>query len=136
VSEGAAPTRPGEFAAYTLTFALGIYGGFYSGGYVTILTAVFVRLFGMQFVEAVATTKTVNAVSSLIASLIFMHKGLVDYRLGLVLGAVMFTGAFAGARIALGLNEVWLRRIFFATVMLLAAKMLLLDLLLKGILRG
>ena len=35
--------------AYVLTFFLGIYGGLYSGGYVTILTAVFVAFLGMTF---------------------------------------------------------------------------------------
>jgi uncharacterized membrane protein YfcA len=121
----AAPTAAGEFAAYALTFALGIYGGFFSGGYVTMLTALFVSLFRMTFVEAVATTKFVNIFSSLIATLIFMWRGLVDYKLGVLLGLSMFAGAFFGARVALKLNNLWLRRIFLSTVILLALKTIL-----------
>lgn len=120
-------TRATEVVAYALTFALGIYGGFFSGGYVTMLTAVFVALFRMTFVEAVATTKIVNVFSSLIATLIFMWRGLVDYKLGVLLGLSMFAGAFVGARIALKLNNLWLRRVFLATVILLALKILLYD---------
>jgi uncharacterized membrane protein YfcA len=120
-----APTRMTEVVAYALTFALGIYGGFFSGGYVTMLTAVFVALFRMTFVEAVATTKLVNVFSSLIATVIFMWRGLVDYKLGVLLGLSMFAGAFVGARVALKLNNLWLRRIFLATVMLLALKTIL-----------
>ncbi len=54
-----------------MTFILGIYGGFFSGGYVTLLTAAYVMLFRMTFVEAIATTKFINIFSSLIATIIF-----------------------------------------------------------------
>ena len=131
----AATTSAGEWTAYALTFALGIYGGFYSGGYVTLLTAVFVALFRMSFVEAVATTKIINVFSSLVATLVFMWHGLVDYRLGLILAVFMFVGAFVGARVALRLDERWLRRIFLATVVALALKILLYDFLWKGLLK-
>lgn len=126
------PTRATNFAAYALTFALGIYGGFFSGGYVTMLTALFVALFRMTFVEAVSTTKIVNIFSSLVATIIFMARGLVDYKLGIILGLAMFAGAFAGARVALKLNNIWLRRIFVWTVLALAFKILLYDFLWKG----
>lgn len=127
------PTHAAVRAAYAATFALGIYGGFYSGGYVTLLTAAFVALFRMRFVEAVATTKIVNVFSSLVATLIFMWHGLVDYRLGALLAVIMFLGAFVGARVALRLNELWLRRVFLSTVVALALKILFYDFLWKGI---
>jgi uncharacterized membrane protein YfcA len=124
----AAPSRFAEGAGYAGTFALGIYGGFFSGGYVTLLTAVYIALFQMTFLEAVAITKVINIFSSGAATLIFMARGLVDYRLGLVLGAVMFIGATIGARVALRMQNVWLRRIFLAAVIALALKTLLYDL--------
>ena len=122
-----------EWIGYAATFALGIYGGFFSGGYVTLLTAAFVALFRMSFVEAVATTKVINVFSSLVATLVFMANGLVDYRLGALLAVVMFAGAFVGARVALKLDDLWLRRIFLATVIALALKILLYDFLWKGL---
>lgn len=125
-----------EIAGYAATFALGVYGGFYSGGYVTMLTAAYVSLFRMRFVEAVATTKIVNVFSSLVATLVFMRAGLVDYKLGALLAVVMFAGAFVGARVALKLKEESLRRIFLATVVALALKILLYDFLWKGLLKG
>jgi hypothetical protein len=87
----------------------------------------------MKFVEAVATTKLVNVFSSGAATFVFMWRGLVDYRLGALLAVAMFAGAFAGARVALKLNETWLRRIFVATVLLLALKILLYDVIRKGL---
>lgn len=106
------------------TFGLAIYGGLFSGGYVTILTAVFVSLLGMSYAESVGTTKVVNVFSSLVATAVFMWQGLVDYRLGLILGLTMFAGAFAGASLAVKINEKRLRQIFLLAVLLLSVKML------------
>jgi uncharacterized protein len=112
------------FSGYTVTFLLAVYGGFFSGGYVTMLTAAFVLLFGMTFLQAVATTKLVNVFSSGVATLVFFSHGIVDIRLGVILGVTMFLGAMLGGRIALSLNAVWLRRIFIAAVLGLAVRML------------
>lgn len=109
-------------SAYVLTFLLGIYGGLYSGGYVTMLTPCFVAFFGMTFTEAVANTKLINVFSSLVASAIFAYQGLIDYRLGIILAVTMFIGAYVGAHTVTKLNDLWLKRIFIATVLILAAK--------------
>jgi uncharacterized membrane protein YfcA len=109
---------------YILTFALGIYGGLYSGGYVTMLTAALVAFFGMTFTESVASTKLINIFSSAIATLIFMWQGLVDYRLGFILAVTMFIGAYIGAHTVTKLSDVWLKRIFIGAVLILAVKTL------------
>ncbi len=111
--------------AYVLAFLLAIYGGLYSGGYVTILTTVFVAFLGMTFTEAIAGTKFINVFSSLIATIIFMRQGLVDYKLGVILAVVMFVAAFVGAHTVTKLNDIWLKRIFLLTVLLLAIKTIL-----------
>lgn len=112
---------------YALTFLAGIYGGLFSGGYVTILTAIFVAAFRMSYLEAIATTKLVNVVSSGIATAIFLWQGLVDYRLGVVLAVAMFAGGVLGAKAARRLAERWLKRIYLAAVYILGIKALLLD---------
>ena len=120
----ATPTPSISPVVYFLTFLLAIYGGLYSGGYVTVLTAVLVAFAAMSFGESVAATKLINVFSSGIATLIFMWQGLVDYQLGIFLAIAMFAGAFVGAHYASTMNERWLRRIFVATVFILAVKML------------
>jgi uncharacterized protein len=115
---------PAVFAGYVVTFLLAVYGGFFSGGYITMLTAAFVILFGMTFLQAVATTKVVNVFSSGVATLVFLWRGVVDIRLGVILGVIMFLGALLGGRIALSLNVLWLRRIFVIAVFALALRML------------
>ncbi len=115
---------PVSVVTYLLAFLLAIYGGLYSGGYVTVLTAVLVTFAAMNFSESVAATKFINVFSSGIATLVFMWQGLVDYRLGIFLAISMFAGAFIGAHYATKMNEIWLRRIFIATVFILAIKTL------------
>jgi uncharacterized membrane protein YfcA len=119
----------GEFLTYALTFLLGIYGGLYSGGYTTMLTAIYVSFAGMTFTEAVANTKLINIFSSLIATLIFAWQGLIDYQLGIILAITMFIAAYIGAKFVTKISDLWLRRIFLATVLILAAKILFFDVL-------
>ncbi len=111
--------------AYVITFLMAIYGGLFSGGYVTILTASYIAFFGMTYTEAIAETKIINIFSSAIATLIFMWQGLIDYKLGLILAVVMFVGAYIGAKTVTKLNDLWLKRIFLSTVLLLAVKTIL-----------
>lgn len=108
--------------AYILAFVLAIYGGLYSGGYVTLLTATCVAFLGMTFTEAVASTKLINVFSSCVASAIFMRQGLVDYRLGAILAVTMFVAAYVGAKTVTRVNDLWLRRIFLTTIIILAIK--------------
>jgi uncharacterized protein len=110
VERSTIPSSPGaELVGYLFTFLLGIYGGFFSGGYITILTAVYVAFFRLSFLEGIATTKLINVCSSAVATGVFMWHGLVDYRLGLILGVTMFVGAMGGARLAIKVGDEWLR---------------------------
>ncbi|MEB3178453.1 MAG: sulfite exporter TauE/SafE family protein [Nostocaceae cyanobacterium] len=120
----ASPSPAAVVAAYGVTFILGIYGGFFSGGYVTLLTAAYVALFRMTFLEAVANTKLINVFSSLVATIIFIINGIVDYQLGIILSITMFIGGLVGAQVAIWLSNKWLRRIFITTVIILAIKTL------------
>jgi uncharacterized membrane protein YfcA len=129
VPAAGAHLRTAEIAGYMVTFALGLYGGFFSGGYVTLLTAAYVALFRMTFVEAVSITKVINIVSSLVATLVFMWRGLIDYKLSILLGAVMFFGASLGGYLTLKIPDMWLRRVFLTAVVILALKILLYDVL-------
>jgi uncharacterized protein len=119
------PSRIAELTGYTVTFGLGIYGGFFSGGYVTMLTVAYINLFRMSFVEAIGITKLVNIFSCLVAVVIFASQGILDYQLGVILGITMFLGGLIGGQFALRLDDFWLKCIFIVTVVGLAVKLIL-----------
>jgi uncharacterized protein len=85
------------------------------------------RSSGLHSFEAIATTKLMNVFSSAVATGVFMWHGLVDYKLGLILGATMFVGALVGARFAIRIGNLWLRRIFLTAVWILGLKALIFD---------
>lgn len=116
----AIPAKILEIGGYLATFFLGIYGGFFSGGYVTLLTAAYVMLFRMTLIQAIATTKLINIFSFLIATLIFASQGIVDYPLGMLLGVEMFIGGIIGAKVALKLSNVWLQRLYLIVLFVLS----------------
>ncbi|HKX83001.1 MAG TPA: sulfite exporter TauE/SafE family protein, partial [Pyrinomonadaceae bacterium] len=116
--------RPEIHAAVGMAavFFLGVYGGLYSGGYITVLTPTLVAFYGMSYAQSIAATKFINVFSSGIATIVFIWQGLVDYQLGVILGVTMFAGAYIGAHYASKMNEIWLKRIFVTSVILLAFK--------------
>jgi uncharacterized protein len=123
-----APPSPARRAAgYVASAALGVYGGFFSGGYATLMTVLCTLTFGLTMMESVAVTKPVNLVSCAAASVVFLAGGLVDLRVGLVLAAANLVGGWLGARSALEHGERFVRVLFLATVGLLAGKLLLWD---------
>jgi uncharacterized protein len=121
------PSSGAKAAGVACTFLLGVYGGFFSGGYVALLTAAFVAFFHFTFIEAVALTKVLNMFSSLVATLVFAKEGLVDWRLGLILSVASFAGGLLGAVLAKRVSNLRLRRIFVVAVIVMALKTLLFD---------
>jgi uncharacterized membrane protein YfcA len=113
-----------KFLGYIATFVLGIYGGFFSAGYVTMLTLSYVTLFGMSFLEAVSITKLINMVSSLIAVVVFISNGMIDYKLALPLSACMMAGGWIGASLAIEKGNRWIRGVFMVAIVILAIKLL------------
>jgi uncharacterized protein len=113
------------------TTLLGVYGGFFSGGYTTLMTVLCVVCFSLTMMESVAITKPVNLVSCLAASLVFFGGGLIDLRIGLPLAAANLVGGWIGAHFALKGGDRFVRLLFLLTVAALAAKLLVWDLLLR-----
>lgn len=123
-----APPRWRLGAGYAAALVLAVYGGFFSGGYVTMLVAAFTFFFGYSFLRSIALARLLNLASSLIAALVFALHGAINWPLAGILGGTAFVGAFAGAKFARMLPEIWLKRIFTTAVAVLAIKSLLFDL--------
>ncbi len=110
---------------------LGVYGGFFSGGYTTLMTVLCTVCFGLTMMESVAITKPINLVSCVAASVVFFAGGLVDLRVGVPLAAANLVGGWLGAHAALKGGVRFVRLLFLLTVGALAAKLLIWDLLLR-----
>ena len=81
-AEPPAPSRPRRVTGYVVSTLLGIYGGFFSGGYTTLMTVLCTVCFSLTFMESVAVTKPVNLISCAAASVVFFMGGIVDLRIG------------------------------------------------------
>ena len=114
-----------RFAVGTLTiFILGVYGGFFSGGYVTLLSYVLVLIFGLSFLQVAFITKIFNVFSSLMACAFFYYHGLIDFSVGIPLAFSMSLGAFLGSKLAIRKGNIWVRNLFLIAVVLFAVKLL------------
>ena len=121
------PSQPSELVGHVLTFVLGIYGGFFSGGYVAFLTATFVAFFGDELHRGSGHDQGTQPVFVFGCNIVFAVRGLIDWRLGLILGLSSFVGAAAGAMLAQHMSNVLLRRIFLVAVTALAVRTMLSD---------
>ena len=113
------------FGGALLVFTLGIYGGFFSGGYVTFLSYVLILIFGLNFLQAAFVTKIFNIFSSLVACAFFYYHDLIDLSVGIPLAFSMASGAFLGTKLALTKGNLWIRNLFIAVVIMLAINLLI-----------
>lgn len=112
------------FIAGLFVFILGMYGGFFSGGYVTLLSYALIWILGLNFLQVASITKILNIFSSFVASAFFYYHGLVDFSVGMPLALFMSSGAFLGTRLAIAKGNIWVRNLFIIAVISLAIKLL------------
>ncbi len=108
-----------------ISFVLGLYWGFFGGGGTTLLIFFLVSLYGMRFLEGVANSNLIGFAASLVAAAIFILKGAIFYELGILLGAAMGAGAYLGSKLSIRVGNVWVRRVFLAATLIMAAKLLI-----------
>lgn len=129
-SEPTPPTPGRRLAGFVGSTLLGVYGGFFSGGYTTLMTVLCTICFGLTMMESVAVTKPINLVSCVAASVVFFAGGLIDLRVGVPLAAANLVGGWLGAHAALKGGDRFVRVLFLGTIAALALKLLVWDVLL------
>lgn len=100
-----------------LTTTLGLGGGII---YVPALVAVF----GFSQHVAQGTSLAIIAPTALIGAITHARAGRVDWRVAVWVAAGALAGALAGSRVALGLDEAVLRRLFAVVLVVVALRML------------
>jgi uncharacterized membrane protein YfcA len=126
------PSRERRIAGYIGTTVLGIYGGFFSGGYTTLMTVLCTVCFSLTMMESVAVTKPINLLSCAAASVVFFMGGIIDLRVGMPLAAANLAGGWIGAHAALKGGDRFVRALFLLTVAALAIKLVVWDVILRG----
>jgi len=119
-------SKIGFFCGAFSIFILGIYGGFFSGGYVTLLSYVLILILRFSFLQVAFLTKIFNIFSSLVACALFHYHGLIDFSVGIPLALSMSLGAFLGSKLAIAKGNLWVRNLFIIAIILLAIKLLFL----------
>jgi uncharacterized protein len=110
VTDGSAPTRLRWAAVATFQFMVGVYGGYFGAGIGILMLAAFGYL-GFTNIHHMNALKNLNAMCiNGIAATLFIAKGLVDWRLALVMAAGAIIGGVAGAGMARRAGQEMVRR--------------------------
>jgi uncharacterized membrane protein YfcA len=107
-----------------IALPLSVYGGFFTGGYATLLTYLFVCALGLTFLQAAAATRLMSIFSAAAASILLGSRGAIDYSLGIPLAVAFVFGARLGARIAIRRGSRWLKAVFVGVAIALSARLL------------
>ena len=103
---------------------VGGYIGIIGGGGATIIILLLILIYGLSFHDALANQKAVTLPISIIAALVFIYQGLIDYTLGVPLLIVNFIGGLIGAGLVSKFKGLWLKRIIVPIVILMAVRLL------------
>lgn len=107
-----------------VSFFIFIYSGFYGAGTGALLTYVLILLFGQTFLESAATRKIAQLISTVMAAVIFAISGVINYPLGAALFTGSFIGSYIGAHFSDRIGNVWVKRLFFVIVLIMAIKLM------------
>lgn len=101
---------------------IGWYDGFFGPGTGSFFIFLFIRLLGVDFLHASASSKVLNATTNLAALLMLAATGHVWWQVGLGMAAANIAGNLVGSSLALKHGAVLIRRMFILVVTLLLLK--------------
>ena len=103
---------------------LGFYDGFFGPGAGAFWAISLIVLLGQNFARATAHTKVMNAASNVMSVALFARAGLVDFTLGLAMGAGQLVGTWLGSRLVVRRGSQFIRPIFLIVVTLTLLRLL------------
>jgi uncharacterized membrane protein YfcA len=95
-----------------LSLLFGVYGGFYGAGIGTLQSFLLIFLFGQTFLEAAGTRKIANLLVSIVAAIIFIQAGIIQYNLVAIIFIAAYLGSWVGAHYSDRIGNVWIKRAF------------------------
>ncbi len=108
--------KPRPLSSSILGSLLGFYDGFIGPGSGSFWVVSIMAIYKINLVEATAVAKLMNFTSNLAALIVFIIFGTVHYKLALLVGAAMMSGAYLGAHSALRWGAGFIRPLFLVVV--------------------
>lgn len=121
-ARGAAALDERRWLWALLFFFVGVYGGFVQAG-VGFLILAAATIVGLDLVRGNALKVLVVLVFTPVALAIFARSGMVDWGIGLVLGAGNFLGGLFGVRVTIRRGHAWIRRAVTVLIIAFAVKL-------------
>lgn len=110
---------------YTLGFIIGLYAGFFGAAWGAFLSYILIFCFGLTFLESAGTRKIIGLPVSIIATIVFIIYGRVEFLYGGILFATQAIGSYFGAGFALKKGENFARILFIIVALILGIKLLI-----------
>ena len=130
--EGTFPEDGGEvhYAAkrtplgFSLMGVAGILSGLLGIGSGAVKVIAMDQVMGLPFKVSTTTSNFMIGVTAAASACVYFHRGYVDPGLSMPVMLGVLAGSILGARLLMGAEVLWLRRVFAATIFLLAIEML------------
>ncbi|RUV84492.1 hypothetical protein EOA75_28310 [Mesorhizobium sp. M1A.F.Ca.IN.022.07.1.1] len=108
----------------TIVPAIGLYDGLFGPGTGSFLMLAFVSLAGYGLLKATAHTKLLNFASNIGGFVVFAAVGVIDWKIGLMMGVAQFLGARLGAGLAIKIGASLIKPLLVIVCVALAVKLL------------
>ncbi len=118
------PTNLKKGFGFVFYFFIMIYNGIFGAGAGPLSTYNFLYFFGFTLTEVFATSTIPWLLLCLSSLVIFMLRGIVDYKNGVILLIGMTIGGYIGAHVALKKGDLWMKRLFVPVVIASCIKLL------------
>jgi uncharacterized membrane protein YfcA len=104
-------------------FFVQIFAAFYGGGTGILIAYTLMICFGLTVLESTATKIIPWFFLSISSLIIFANKGIINYKMGVVMMMGMAIGAYFGAHVALKKGNLWVKRLFIFFVIISVVKL-------------
>ncbi|HAS6152814.1 TPA: TSUP family transporter [Vibrio vulnificus] len=103
---------------------IGFYNGFFGPGTGTFWMLAFVTLLGYTIKQATMATKPLNLLGNVIALILFIWLGCVNYQLGLIMGLGQIIGSIIGSKCVISFGNRFVRPVFISVTLVMTSKLI------------
>lgn len=110
--------------AMMVFFGIGFYGGLIEAGVGFIMIAALTLLTGLSLVKVNSLKVSINVIYLVVAMLMFIVSGNVNWQIGIILAIGNALGAYLGSVFTVSKGDKWIRLFLVVSVIVMAGKLL------------